>query len=591
LSVLRKSCLNKMRSLLKEIKGYTKEVILAPLFKMLEAVFELFVPLIMQRIIDIGIPDRNTAYILKMCLVLIALALIGLVCAATAQYFSAKAATGFSTRLRRKVFRHIQTLSFTDVDHIGASTLITRMTSDINQIQNGVNLTLRLFMRSPFVVFGAMIMAFTIDVKAALIFVVVIPLLSIVVFGIMLWTMPLYKKVQGALDRVTGKTRENLTGVRVIRAFSQEDEEAEAFIEVSETLKNFQLIVGRISAFMNPVTYIIINIAIVVLMYTGAVRVSIGVLTQGMVVALVNYMNQILVELIKLANLIIQMTKAAACGNRVEAVLSGGSAAEEKALTGKGTPENTSAKTAVSSEFSVEFDHVSMNYNVASENALSDVTFRVKKGETVGIIGGTGSGKSTLVSLLPAFYPVSEGSLKVDGREVSDYDVSELRAKIGIVMQKAVLFQGTIRENLLWGREDATDADLWEALEKAQAADVVRGKEGQLDAEVEQEGRNFSGGQRQRLSIARALVKKPEILIMDDSASALDFATDAKLRQAVSEIDPDMTIFIISQRAASVMGADRIIVLDDGRVAAIGKHSELLENCDVYKEIYDSQFK
>lgn len=578
-----------MKTLLKDIKSYTKEVILAPLFKMLEAVFELFVPLIMQRIIDVGIGNRDTGYILKMSLVLVGLALIGLVCAATAQYFSAKAATGFSTQLRHKVFRHIQTLSFTELDHIGASTLITRMTSDINQIQNGVNLTLRLFMRSPFVVFGAMIMAFTVDVKAALIFVVVIPLLSIVVFGIMLRTMPLYKKVQGALDKVTGRTRENLTGVRVIRAFSREDEETEFFREDTEELKNFQLFVGRISAFMNPATYVIINGAIIVLIYVGAIRVNVGLLTQGMVVALINYMNQILVELIKLANLIIQMTKAAACGNRVEAVLQGGSAAEEAALL-KNRGDRENEKDANAGDYVVEFDHLSMHYDGSSENALTDVALRVKRGETIGIIGGTGSGKSTLVHLIPGFYPAEENMLKVDGRDVRAYDVVTLRDKIGIVLQKAVLFKGTIRENLLWGKPDASDEELWEALEKAQAAEVVRGKEGMLDAEVEQEGRNFSGGQRQRIAIARALVKKPEILILDDSASALDFATDAKLRQAVSEMDPDMTIFIISQRAASVMGADQIVVLDDGRVAAVGNHNELLKDCEVYREIYDTQF-
>lgn len=578
-----------MKTLLKDIKSYTKEVILAPLFKMLEAVFELFVPLIMQRIIDVGIGNRDTGYILKMSLVLVGLALIGLVCAATAQYFSAKAATGFSTQLRHKMFRHIQTMSFTQLDHIGASTLITRMTSDINQIQNGVNLTLRLFMRSPFVVFGAMIMAFTVDVKAALIFVVVIPLLSIVVFGIMLRTMPLYKKVQGALDKVTGRTRENLTGVRVIRAFSREDEETEFFREDTEELKNFQLFVGRISAFMNPATYVIVNGAIIVLIYVGAIRVNVGHLTQGMVVALINYMNQILVELIKLANLIIQMTKAAACGNRVEAVLQGGSAAEEAALL-KNREDRETEKDSNAGDYVVEFDHLSMHYDGSSENALTDVALRVKRGETIGIIGGTGSGKSTLVHLIPGFYPTEENMLKVDGRDVRAYDVVTLRDKIGIVLQKAVLFKGTIRENLLWGKPDASDEELWEALEKAQAAEVVRGKEGMLDAEVEQEGRNFSGGQRQRIAIARALVKKPEILILDDSASALDFATDAKLRQAVSEMDPNMTIFIISQRAASVMGADQIVVLDDGRVAAVGNHNELLKDCEVYKEIYDTQF-
>ena len=571
-----------MKALLREMKSYLKEVILAPLFKMLEATFELFVPLVMKQIIDVGIPNGDKTYILKMCLILAALALIGLICAATAQYFAARAAVGFSTKLRHLTFEHIQKLSFSELDSIGHSTLITRMTSDINQIQNGVNLTLRLFMRSPFVVFGAMIMAFTVDVKAALIFVGVIPLLSIVVFGIMLWTMPLYKKVQGALDKVTGKTRENLTGVRVIRAFRLEQEEEESFLKSNEVLKKFQLFVGRISAFMNPVTYVLINFAVVLLLYTGAVRVSIGALTQGAVIALVNYMNQILVELIKLANLIIQMTKAVACGNRVESILKTGGEEERGGIPFE--PAAAGAET-------VCFDHVSMHYGTAAEESLTDISFSVRKGETVGIIGGTGAGKSTLVHLIAGFYPVSDGTLKLNGHPAQAYDQISLREKVGVVMQKAVLFAGTVRDNLRWGNENATDEEIWEALKKAQAAEFVMEKEGALDAEVEQDGRNFSGGQKQRLTIARALLRKPEILILDDSASALDFATDAALRKEISEMGGDMTVFIVSQRAASVMGADRIIVLDDGRTAGIGTHEELLKTSEVYREIYESQFK
>ena len=615
MSVLPKPCLDEpMKSLLKEMKEYRRETVLAPLFKMLEAIFELFVPLVMKQIIDVGIPEKNKGTIVSMSLILFALAVIGLVCAITAQWFSARAATGFASKLRSMVFRHIQTLSFQELDTIGNSTLITRMTSDINQIQNGVNLTLRLFMRSPFVVFGAMIMAFTIDVKCAWIFAVVIPLLSIVVFGVMLYTRPLYKKVQDGLDKITGKTRENLTGVRVIRAFHREEDEERTFGLANEDLRRMQLFVGRISAIMNPVTYVLINAAVVVLIYTGAIRVNVGILTQGAVVALVNYMNQILVELVKLANLIIQMTRAVACGNRVEAILKQGSEAEREVLAEKAdSAGNNVAEKAVSSgnngpekdSGSVEssgkegenaghiprivFDHVSMHYAGTAEESVTDVSFTADAGETVGIIGGTGSGKSTLVNLIPGFYPVTSGSLRIDGREVSDYSVMELRKRVGIVMQKAALLTGTIRDNVLLGKPDATDEEVWDAIRKAQAEDFVLDKKGKLGAKVEQDGRNFSGGQKQRLSIARALVRKPDILILDDSASALDFATDAALRKEISESGPEMTVFIVSQRTASIMGADRIIVLDDGSVAGIGTHAELLENCEVYREIYESQ--
>ena len=580
-----------MKHLLKEMRGYLKEVILAPLFKMLEATFELFVPLVMRDIIDLGIPSGDTGYIIRMSLVLVLLALVGLVCAITAQWFSAKAATGFATRLRHNIFEHIQTLSFNDLDRLGSSTLITRMTSDVNQIQNGVNLTLRLFMRSPFVVFGAMIMAFTIDVPSAVIFAVVIPLLSIVVFGVMLITRPLYKKVQDKLDRVTGRTRENLTGVRVIRAFGQEASEERIFGLSNEELEKMQLFVGRISAIMNPVTFVLINFAVLILIYTGAVRVEIGILTQGAVVALVNYMNQILVELVKLANLIIQMTRAVACGNRVDAILKEG--AEEERAVLQALPDTHEAAAsrkddAEGSPYAVEFDHVSMHYGVSAEESLSDISFKARRGETVGVIGGTGSGKTTLVHLIPGFYPASEGKVLVDGKEARAYDVRALRKKIGIVMQKAVLFSGTIRENLLYGDPDAEDKELLDALRKAQALDFVEEKGG-LNAHVEQEGRNFSGGQKQRLGIARALVRKPEILILDDSASALDFATDAALRRAIREMEGEMTVFIVSQRTASIMGADRILVLDDGELVGQGTHKELLESCEVYREIYESQ--
>ncbi|MBQ6679107.1 MAG: ABC transporter ATP-binding protein [Lachnospiraceae bacterium] len=577
-----------MKHLLKEMRGYLKETILAPLFKMLEATFELFVPLVMRDIIDKGIPGADTGYIIRMSLVLVLLALIGLVCAITAQWFSAKAATGFATRLRHNIFRHIQTLSFTEIDRLGPSTLITRMTSDVNQIQNGVNLTLRLFMRSPFVVFGAMIMAFTIDVKSALIFAVIIPMLSIVVFGIMLLTRPMYKKVQDRLDRVTGRTRENLTGVRVIRAFGAEEEEERVFGLSNLELEKMQRFVGRLSAVMNPLTFVMINVAVLILIYTGAIRVEIGILTQGAVVALVNYMNQILVELVKLANLIIQMTRAVACGNRVDAILREGTEKEQAVLLDEDAEAESEAAEDTASPYAVEFDHVSMQYGGSPEDALTDISFRVKKGETVGVIGGTGAGKSTLMHLIPGFYPASAGRVLVDGKEARDYDVRVLRKKIGIVLQKAALFSGTVRENLLFGDPDADDAALTEALKKAQALDFIEEKGG-LDAHVEQEGRNFSGGQKQRLGIARALVRHPEILILDDSASALDFATDAALRQAIREMEGEMTVFIVSQRTASIMGADQILVLDDGRLAAKGTHAELMESCEIYREIYESQ--
>lgn len=571
-----------MRKLLIYLKDYKKESVLAPLFKMLEAIFELFVPLVMSAVIDVGIKNSDKPYIIKMCLVLVALGIIGLVCSITAQYFAAKAACGFATKLRHSLFDHIQSLSFSEMDTIGTSTLITRMTSDINQVQNGVNMTLRLFLRSPFVVFGSMIMAFTISVKAALIFVIAIPLLSAVVFGIMYMSIPLYKNVQSNLDDVLRITHENLTGSRVIRAFHKEDNEIEQFENSNNSLSKLQIYVGKISALMNPITYTIINIAIVALIWTGAIQVNIGNISQGNVVALVNYMSQILVELVKLANLIVLINKAIACGNRVESVFEINSSLiepEKPAVVGEKLPETV-----------VSFDHVSLKYKNSSQDSLTDITFDVKRGETIGIIGGTGSGKSSLVNMLPRFYDYTGGQLKIDGINVKDYAVDDLRNKIGVVMQKAVLFKGTIRENLKWGNPDASDADLIEALETAQAAEVVQGKENGLDAEVAQGGKNFSGGQKQRLTIARALVRKPEILILDDSASALDYATDAALRKAIRDMKNSPTLFIVSQRAASILYADKIIVLDDGKVAGIGTHTELLESCPVYQEIYYSQF-
>lgn len=575
-----------MRKLLVYLRDYKKESVLAPLFKLLEASFELIVPLVMAAIIDQGIAQGDKPYILKMCLALVALALIGLVCSITAQFFAAKAAVGFATKLRHALFEHIEQLSFSEMDQVGTSTLITRITSDINQVQSGVNLVLRLFLRSPFIVFGAMIMAFTIDVKAALIFVVAIPLLSIVVFGIMVVSIPLYRKVQAGLDKVLGITRENLTGARVIRAFNKQSDEIEKFTEDNEILTRMQMFVGRISALMNPVTYIIINGATIVLIWTGAVRVDGGILTQGEVVALVNYMSQILVELIKLANLIINITKSIACGNRIESIMELESSIVEQ------TPADFAEKLKAGEEQEtiVAFKNVGLAYQGAEEEALTDIEFEVKRGQTIGIIGGTGSGKSSVVNLIPRFYDVTRGQVLLHGIDVKEYPVSYLREIVGMVLQKAVLFKGSIRENLMWGNEQATDEEMMEALRIAQAKEIVEGKEGGLAYEIEQGGKNLSGGQRQRLTIARAIVKKPEILILDDSASALDFATDAKLRAAIREMK-DTTVFIVSQRASSIQYADQIIVMEDGEMAGIGTHEELLANCEIYQEIYYSQFK
>mgnify|MGYP001049545151 FL=1 len=567
-----------MKKLLVYLKGYEKETVLAPLFKMLEALFELFVPLVMAAVIDVGIGGHDRGYVIRMCLVLIALGVIGLACSITAQYFAAKAATGFSTVLRRELFAHIQSLSYTEMDNLGTSTLITRMTSDINQVQSGVNLVLRLFLRSPFIVFGAMIMAFTVDVKAAMIFVVAIPMLSVVVFGIMIWTMPLYRRVQGALDKVLGLTRENLTGVRVIRAFCLEEQEQTHFREKNECLTDMQKFVGKISGLMNPLTYIIVNGAVVVLLYTGAIRVDQGIITTGAVVALVNYMNQILVELVKLANLIINITKSVACGNRIQSVL------EIPSSMKNGSDTNLARADEV------VFDHVGLTYAQAGTESLTDIDFSAKAGQTIGIIGGTGSGKSSLVNLIPRFYDATAGAVKINGKNVKDFDLETLRKMVGIVPQKAVLFKGTIEDNLRWGKKDATEEELWEALETAQAAEFVRERADGLQAKIDQGGKNLSGGQRQRLTIARALVGHPGILILDDSASALDFATDAALRKALREMKGNPIVFIVSQRTSSIRHADQIIVLDDGMVAGIGTHQELLENCPVYQEIYYSQF-
>lgn len=571
-----------MKKLLVYLKAYKKETILAPLFKMLEASFELFVPLVIAAIIDTGIENKDVPYIVRMAIVLVALAIVGLTCSLTAQYFSAKAAVGFAAKLKSALFAHIESLSFKEIDTLGTSTLITRMTSDINQVQSGVNLVLRLFLRSPFIVFGAMIMAFTIDVKAALIFVVAIPLLAIVVFGIMLVSIPLFKKVQGALDSVLGITRQNLTGVRVIRAFNKEQSEIENFDEKNAVLTGLQKFVGKISALMNPVTFIVVNGAIAALIWVGALRVDAGILSQGQVVALVNYMSQILVELVKLANLIITVTKAVACGNRIQSV-----------FEIKSSMEEGSRRYSASSEdgYSVEFKNVNLCYNEGADSSLTGIDFSVRKGETVGIIGGTGSGKSSLVGLIPRFYDATQGQVLVDGVNVNEYSFDELREHVGIVMQKAVLFKGTIRENLKWGKNDATDEELWAAIDAAQAREFVETKDGGLDFEIAQGGKNLSGGQKQRLTIARALVRKPDILILDDSASALDYATDAKLRAAIAALPGNMTVFIVSQRTASIMHADKIIVLDDGKIVGMGTQEELLENCEVYKEIYNSQFK
>ena len=582
---------NTMKKLQVYLKDYKKESVLGPLFKLLEATFELIVPLVMAAIIDTGVATGDKSYIMKMCMVLVLLAVIGLTCSITAQYFAAKAAVGFATKLRHALFAHIESLSFTEMDTVGTATLITRMTSDVNQVQNGVNLVLRLFLRSPFIVFGAMVMAFTIDVKAALVFVVTIPLLSIIVFGIMLISIPLYKKVQSALDKVLGITRENLTGSRVIRAFNKEDDEKVHFNENNDLLTRAQIYVGKISALMNPLTYVIINGAIVVLVWTGAVRVDNGYITQGEVVALINYMSQILVELVKLANLIININKSIACGNRIQSIFE----MQPSITDGSGQKvdkvRTDTADRSEEAEYAVEFSHVGLTYAGAGDESLTDIDFKVKKGETIGIIGGTGSGKSSVVNLIPRFYDVTSGFIKVDGKDVKDYPLEELRGKIGTVLQKAVLFHGTIRENLKWGNPDATEEDLNRAITVAQAKEFVDNKEGRLDFEIEQGGKNLSGGQRQRLTIARAVVKKPEILILDDSASALDFATDAALRKAIREMEGETTVFIVSQRAASIQHADRIVVLDDGKIVGLGTSEELLESCEVYQEIYNSQFK
>lgn len=574
-----------MKRLMMYLKDYKKESILAPLFKLLEAFFELMVPLVMANIIDYGISNRNMGYIGKMGLLLLLLGVVGLASSITAQFFAAKAAVGVSTKLRQALFDHIEDLSFTDIDKAGTSTMITRMTSDVNQVQSGINMTLRLFLRSPIIVFGAMIMAFTIDVKCALIFVVAIPLLSVVVFGIILSTIPMYKKVQSRLDQVLGITRENLTGVRVIRAFHQEAKEEERFRENNEALSAMQIFVGKISACMNPVTYIIVNGAIIALIYTGAVQVNIGNLSQGEVVAIINYMNQILVELVKLANLIVTMTKALACAERVASVFDIGA---DAAYVGAQN-QKLADKVDKSAPF-LDFKHVSLTYQGAGAPTLQDMNFTVNRGDTVGIIGGTGSGKTSLVNLIPGFYPATEGEILLEGRDIRTMSDEELRGRIGVVPQKAVLFKGTIRSNLQWGKPDATEGEMWKALELAQASEVVDGKPGKLDATVAQNGKNFSGGQRQRLTIARALVRNPEILILDDSASALDYATDAKLRAAIRTLEDKTTTFIVSQRASTIRHADKIIVLDDGEIAGMGTHDELLKDCTVYQEIYYSQY-
>ena len=571
-----------MKSLFAYMKDYKKECVLGPLFKLLEASFELMVPLVMAAVIDVGIANGDRGYIGRMCLVMAALGVIGLVCSITAQFFAAKASVGVAAKLRHALFAHIQELSFTEMDTAGTSTLITRMTSDINQVQNGLNLALRLLLRSPFVVFGAMVMAFTIDVPAALVFVVAIPLLAVVVFGVMLWTMPRYKKVQAGLDRVLGNTRENLTGVRVIRAFGREEAETGRFETENNALTKLQEHVGRVSALMNPVTYVIINLATVVLIWVGAVRVDTAIITQGAVVALINYMSQILVELIKLANLIINITKALACASRVQGVLDTESSMEAPQALSNVVEQNQER---------VTFRNVARTYQGAGAASLSGLSFSVKPGETVGVIGGTGSGKSSLVNLIPRFYDATQGDVLVDGHNVRDYPLASLREKVGVVPQRAVLFTGTIRDNLKWGKPDATDEELWQALETAQARDVVEEKPGGLDEPVSQGGKNFSGGQRQRLTIARALVRKPEILILDDSASALDFATDARLRKAIRQMEGGPTVFIVSQRASSIRYADKIIVLDDGEAVGIGTHEELLKHCEVYREIFESQFQ
>lgn len=606
-----------MKELLKYIKDYKKECVLGPLFKLLEACFDLTVPIVMAKIIDEGIAKSDSHFILVYGGVLILLAAVGLLSSITAQYFAAKAAVGFATNLRHGLFKHIESLSFTEMDTVGISTLITRMTSDINQMQSGVNMALRLFLRSPFIVFGAAVMAFTVDVKAAIVFAVVIPILAVVVLGIMAVSMPLYRKVQAGLDGILGRTRQNLTGVRVIRAFDKEEAEKEDFNNENQILTNLQLFVGKISALTNPVTYIFLNVALVVLLYVGAIRVDGGLLTQGKVIALVNYMSQILVELIKLANTIVLSTKAVACGNRIQSVFEmkpsimddfvsddeefGSMKKSDNAESSKLTDEenvlgsekeliNKSAD-SISKGAEVVFENVDLTYKGAGDKSLENISFTAPAGSTIGIIGGTGSGKSSLVNLIPRFYDATAGKVLIDGKNVKDYKVSEVRSIVGIVMQKAVLFKGSIRENMKWGNDKATDDEINFALENAQAAEIVSGKEGGLDYMIEQSGRNLSGGQKQRFTIARALVRRPKVLILDDSASALDFATDAKLRKSLKQLGYEPTTFIVSQRTSSIKHADMILVLDDGKVVGKGTHDELLQNCEVYHEIYMSQFK
>lgn len=590
-----------MKHLLNQLKQYKKESILAPLFKMLEALFDLFVPIVVADIINVGIGNQDNRYILQRCGVLVLLAVIGISCSFTAQFFAARASVGCATRLRHTLFSHIQTLGYSEIDTMGTSTLITRMTSDINQVQNGLNMFLRLFLRSPFIVFGAMVMAFTIDVKIALIFLIAIPVLAVIIFGIMKITSPLYKTVQERLDKILGITRENLTGVRVVRAFGKEHSETERFETANGLLNSMQLHVGRLSGLMNPLTYVVVNLATIAILNMGASRINHGMLLSGDVVALVNYMSQILIELVKLANTVVLLSKALASLNRIEGVLE--TASSMKFTEGNGSlknrnditksrnriPENQN--TALHMEEAVEFQQVSLTYAGAGEESLTDISFCAKKGETIGVIGGTGSGKSSLVNLIPRFYDATSGQVRIMGKPIAEWGREELRTSVGVVMQRAQLFAGTIRSNMLWGNPEATDEQIWKALEIAQAAEVVRGKPLGLDEPVEQGGRNFSGGQKQRLTIARALVKQPEILILDDSASALDFATDAALRRALGTLAGKITVFIVSQRASSLKHADQILVLEDGQIADKGRHEELLERCDVYREIYESQFK
>ena len=568
-----------MFQLFRYLKDYKKESVLAPLFKMLEACFDLLVPLVVASIIDSGIAKRDIPYVWKMGGVLLILAIVGLAFSITAQYFAAKASAGFGKRLRHDLFTHIESLSYTQIDKYGASTFITRMTADINQIQTQVNMVLRLLLRSPFIVIGAMIMAFTVDVKTAMVFVVSIPVLSVIVYGIMLITIPLYKKVQGMLDKVMSSTRENLSGTRVIRAFNQESDEIEEYNEENEILNKFQIFVGRISTLMNPATYIVVNFAIIAILWVGGQRVQTGSMTQGQVVALVNYMSQILVELIKLASLIINLTKAFACARRVNDIFAIPADSDKGTLTD-----------GINKAVKVEFDNVSLKYEGAGENSIENVNLKVNAGETIGVIGGTGCGKTTLVNMIPGFYNATEGVVRIEGSDIKEFKKSALREKISVVPQKSLLFKGTIRSNLLWGNSEATEEDLIDALRKSQSYDFVMEKDNGLDTEVAQAGRNFSGGQKQRLAIARALVRKPEILILDDSSSALDFATDARLRAEIKKME-GVTTFVVSQRTSSIMHADQIIVLDDGQVVGLGTHETLLKDCNVYKEIYQSQFK